>query len=190
MSGRESVQSDCIVAPRQETTEASDLSGETTFVPGPETEAEYRRALGCFGTGVTVVTHMTENGPIAMTANSFASVSLDPPLVLWCAAYRSRRHALFAQARHYAIHVMRDDQLHLARHFARRGHDFSVADWTPNAEGQPVLSDSLASFECVRDAVHPVGDHSIIVGHVLRCSVHPGSGLLFKRGQYGGFSDL
>ncbi|WP_332872504.1 flavin reductase family protein [Pontibaca salina] len=166
------------------------MISEDTFIPRLESQTAYREALGCFGTGVTVVTHMTDTGPLAMTANSFASVSLDPALVLWCAAHRSARHALFAKARNYVIHIMDESQLPLARHFSRTGHDFTDIEWSKNPEGQPVLADSLARFECELEAVYPGGDHSIILGKVVRFAVRPGSGLIFKRGQYGGFSDL
>lgn len=178
------------MAPTPKIDKARDVTPENTLIPGPDSQAAYREALGCFGTGVTVVTHMTETGPLAMTANSFASVSLDPALVLWCAAHRSARHALFAQARNYVIHIMDEGQLPLARHFARTGHDFTGVDWFQNPEGQPVLASSLARFECQLDAVYPAGDHSIILGKVTRFALRAGSGLIFKRGQYGGFSDL
>lgn len=178
------------MAPTPETGKACDVTPENIFIPGTHSQTAYREALGCFGTGVTVVTHMTDTGPIAMTANSFASVSLEPPLVLWCAARSSARHPLFVQADHYVIHIMDQAQLPLARHFARTAHDFEGIDWSRNPEGQPVLNDCLARFECARDAVYPAGDHSIIIGRVARFAVRPGSGLIFKRGQYGGFSDL
>lgn len=163
---------------------------ETSFVPGPETARAFRDALGCYGTGVTVVTTMTCDGPLAMTANSFASVSLDPPLVLWCPAKASLRHDAFADARHYNIHVMAEDQHNVAHGFARSGTRFDLIDWTPGSNGQPVLRGCLARFECHRTALHDAGDHSIILGHVDKASHRDGRGLIFKRGQYGGFSGL
>lgn len=163
---------------------------DTSFVPGPDTTRAYRDALGCFGTGVTVVTTGTDTGPLAITANSFTSVSLDPPLVLWCAAKASPRHAGFAAARHYSIHVMGEEQQALALHFARSGRDFSDADWTPDGNGVPLLAGCLARFDCAATALHDAGDHSIIVGRVLRAMHRPGMGLMYKRGQYGGFAGL
>jgi len=160
---------------------------ETSFVPGPDTARAYRDALGCFGTGVTVVTAMTVDGPMAITVNSFSSVSLTPPLILWCPDRSSPRHAAFVQATHFAVHVMAEDQLDLAVHFARDGRDFSVAEWEANAEGQPALPGCLARFDCARHAVHEAGDHSIVIGEVLLTTSRPGKGLMFKRGQYGGF---
>ena len=163
---------------------------ETTFIPGPDTARNFRDALGCFGTGVTVVTTMTRDGPLAITANSFAAVSLEPPLVLWCPAKASSRQAAFAAAQTYVIHVMSEDQHALAHGFARSGTEFDGVDWTPNAEGQPVLSNCLARFECSRTAIYDAGDHSIVLGHVDRAAHRDGQGLIFKRGQYGGFAGL
>lgn len=163
---------------------------ETRFAPGPDTARAFRDALGCYGTGVTVVTAMTDSGPLAMTANSFASVSLDPPLVLWCPAKTSGRHEAFTSVGRFAIHVMSETQQELARRFARDGSDFDGADWQPGPADVPYLSGCLAWFDCAREAVHDGGDHSIVVGRVLSAAYRPGLGLMFKRGQYGGFAGL
>ena len=178
------------MAPSAPDQQARRFMSDTTFIPGPDTSRTYRDALGCFGTGVTVVTTLTDNGPLAMTANSFASVSLDPAMVLWCAAKRSMRHDAFVAARDYAIHVMSEDQQNLALHFARTGCDFSQFDWKANENGLPILQGCLARFECRQTALHTAGDHSIIVGQVLKAAHRPGSGLMYKRGQYGGFAGL
>jgi len=161
---------------------------ETRFVPGPDTARAFRDALGCFATGVTVVTIATDEGPLAITANSFASVSLDPPLVLWCAARRSLRHDAFVAADRFAIHVMGAGQQTLAARFARSGHDFSTLDWEPDADGVPILAGCLARFDCRAEARHPGGDHTILLGRVLSAMHRPGQGLIYKRGQFGGFS--
>lgn len=160
---------------------------DTSFIPGPDMVRAYRDALGCFGTGVTVVTTMTPNGPLAITVNSFTSVSLDPPLLLWCPACSSLRHDTFVAAQHFAIHVMAEDQLLMAKHFAAHGEDFSPFSWAPNANGAPALEGVLARFDCRHYATHPAGDHSIILGQVDNVTTRPGKGLMFKRGQYGGF---
>ncbi len=160
---------------------------ETTFTPGPDSARDFRDALGCYGTGVTVVTTMSPDGPMGMTANSFASVSLDPALVLWSPAKTSRRHTIFANASHFAIHIMAEDQDALARHFAQQGDGFGAVDWHLSEENLPILDGCLARFECATDAVHDGGDHSIIVGRVIRAAHRPGRGLIFKQGQYGGF---
>lgn len=157
------------------------------FAPGPDTLLPFRRALGCYGTGVTVVTALTATGPLAMTANSFASVSLSPPLVLWCPAQASPRHDRLVTAPRFSIHVMAADQQDLARHFARHGDQFDGLDWTPGTDGTPHLAGCLARFDCTRHAVHPGGDHSIVLGQVNWVETRPGDGLMFKRGQYGAF---
>jgi len=161
---------------------------ETYFTPGPDTTRAFREALGCYGTGVTVVTASTPKGPMAITVNSFTSVSLDPALVLWCPAKTSARYAEFLSAQHYAIHVMAEDQHDVARGFAIDGLDFSVAGWSPSASGVPLLEGCLARFECTQHAVHDAGDHSIILGQVDAAMHRPGRGLIFKRGQYGDFA--
>lgn len=162
----------------------------TSFIPSTDTKAAYRAALGCFGTGVTVVTAMTETGPLAMTANSFVSVSLEPPLVLWCPAKSSRRHDVFTVTPRYMIHVMSEDQQEISSHFARTGDDFSTVDWAENDNGLPVLSGCLARFQCDLRNVHDAGDHSMVLGLVTRVWSRPGHGLMFKRGRYGGFAGL
>ncbi|PCJ05493.1 MAG: flavin oxidoreductase [Rhodobacteraceae bacterium] len=162
---------------------------ETSFIPGPETARAYRTALGCFGTGVTVVTTMTPRGPLAITANSFTSVSMDPPLLLWCPAKSSLRHNAFVNAKDFTIHVMAEDQLDMAKHFSRNGEGFDAVDWQPNAAGTPTLPDCLARFECRHFACHPGGDHSILIGEVLEATTRPGQGLIFKHGLYGGFQE-
>lgn len=161
---------------------------ETSFAPGPDTARAFREALGCFGTGVTVVTANGANGPVAMTANSFASVSLDPPLVLWCPAKSSLRHDTFVSAHEFAIHIMSEDQQDIASHFARTGDDFEGLRWKPSPNDVPLLDGCLARFECSHHTCHDGGDHSIVLGKVHRASHRPGNGLMFKRGQFGGFS--
>jgi len=158
------------------------------FTPGAGNERAYRDALGQFATGVTVVTAMSADGPVGMTANSFASVSLEPPLVLWSPAKASTRHRYFAAARHYTIHVLCADQRDLAQAFAASGHEgFARFDWEESAEGVPLLGSCLARFECRQQACHDAGDHDIIVGEVKRALLREGPPLLYVRGVYGGF---
>ncbi|MDE4172769.1 flavin reductase family protein [Phaeobacter sp. PT47_59] len=157
------------------------------FTPGPETQRAYRDALGCFATGVTVITTGTEQGPLAFTANSFSSVSMDPPLLMWCPAHASLRHDAFVAAERFSIHVMAEDQLDLAIHFARCGDDFTSVRWQQAEDGTPHLAGVLARFDCSAHASHPAGDHTIILGQVQRFATRPGKGLIFKQGLYGGF---
>lgn len=170
--------------------DGSMTSGDTmtkTFEPGSDPRA-FRDALGQFGTGVTVVTCESPAGPMGITANSFASVSLDPALVLWSPGRFSKRFETFCAAQFYAIHVLARDQLDMGGAFARDGLDFSVANWERSAEGVPVLNGCLARFECRKVAEHEGGDHAIIVGEVLRAGTGAGAPLIFAQGQYGGFA--
>ena len=160
-----------------------------SFRPGPETARAFRDALGCFGTGVTIVTCLTEDGPLAMTANSFSSVSLDPPLVLWSPAIASSRHDAFVAAPTFSVHVLAADQLPLARAFARDGRDFSHADWVETDHATPALPGAIARFDCHHHAAHGAGDHTIVLGRVEAAAYRPGAPLLFVRGSYGGFAD-
>lgn len=163
------------------------MEAEESFTPGPSNERRFRDALGKFATGVTVVTARGARGPIGITANSFASLSLDPPLVLWSPARASRRFAAFASAQHFAIHVLAADQLALGRHFAREGGNFDLPSLAFNPEGVPILAGCLARFECRRKAVHEGGDHAIVVGEVQRATVRDGPPLVFSAGRYGDF---
>jgi flavin reductase (DIM6/NTAB) family NADH-FMN oxidoreductase RutF len=159
------------------------------FEPGPDTQLDFRRALGRFATGVTIVTCQSPLGPLGITANSFASVSLDPPLVLWSPAKSSARFVAFTTAEHYAIHVMAEDQVETCLRFTQTGDDWDGIAWECGPNDVAVLTDCLARFDCVRHAVHDGGDHAIIVGRVT--SVRRGRGgrpLLFADGTYGRFA--
>lgn len=147
----------------------------------------FRDALGRFATGVTVVTIQGADGPMGFTANSFASLSLDPALVLWSLARSSRRFAYFAGARHYAIHILGQDHADLPTRFSRSGQGFDGLDWLPNEEGVPILPGALARFDCAQHATHDGGDHLIIVGQVLRLALEEGEPLVFAKGRYGRF---
>ena len=158
----------------------------TRFTPGPDTGQLMRAALGRFVTGVTVVTAPTPAGPIGITANSFTSVSLDPPLVLWCPARASRRFPHFAAAGHFAIHVLGAGQFDVACQFASGAGGFEAEDHSP--EGVPLLPGALARFDCALHAAHDGGDHSIIVGRVVRAELREGAPLVFSGGDYGQFA--
>lgn len=159
-----------------------------SITPGPDNARSYREVLGRFATGVTVVTAAGPNGPMAITANSFSSVSLDPALVLWCPAKSSRRYDIFCAAERFAIHVLADDQLGVAKHFARSGDDFAAADWHDGPDGLPMLNHFAARFTCSRHAVHDAGDHAIVVGRVEQADLGPSKPLIFANGAYGDFT--
>ncbi|MBB4000607.1 flavin reductase family protein [Aureimonas pseudogalii] len=161
---------------------------EHRFVPDAQNTRPLRNALGAFTTGVTVVTARGDAGPIGMTVNSFASVSLDPPLILWSPAKTSSRHGVFTAAPHFAVHVLGVDQDDLTRRFTRGGMGFDELDWQENAEGVPVLAGTIARFECARASLHDAGDHTIVLGCVLRAAHREGEPLCFSRGVFGRFS--
>lgn len=160
------------------------------FVPGPDTSRQFRDALGGFATGVTLVTIQSADGPMGFAANSFAAVSLDPPLVLWSPAKSARRFPHYAAAEHYSIHILPFGALDWLQRFARDGAGFTGLSFSCNAEGVPVLEEALARFDCRRHAAHDGGDHTIIVGEVLRAAYRGGEALIFAQGRYGGFRPL
>jgi flavin reductase (DIM6/NTAB) family NADH-FMN oxidoreductase RutF len=159
--------------------------------PDPTDPRLLRDALGQFATGVTVVTACECTGeahPVGMTVNSFASVSLSPALVLWSAARSSMRHAHFTQTPAFAVHVLRDDQEAIARRFTKRGDGFDGLPYTLNADGVPLLEGMLARFECITEARHDGGDHTIIIGRITRFSMAAqGAPLVFAKGEFGRF---
>lgn len=158
-------------------------SQASSFVPDPQNGRQLRDAFGRFATGVTVVTARGPLGCAAITANSFASVSLDPPLVLWSPARDSARYALFAAADHYAIHVLTADQQDLAWAVARDRAALDAHGLDDNPEGVPVLDRCLARFDCRRFALHEAGDHAIVIGEVLRATLSHGEPLAFFGGR-------
>lgn len=160
---------------------------EIQFAPEDNLRA-FRDALGRFATGVTVVTCAGPDGPMGFTANSFAAVSLDPPLVLWSPAKSSSRFVHYAQAQHYAIHVLDADHAGWVARFGRDGAGFHGLSHELSAEGVPVIHGALARFDCAQHASHDGGDHLIVVGRVLRAAYRDGAPLVFSQGGYGRFS--
>ena len=160
-----------------------------SFVPDAQNAYQYRQALGRFGTGVTIVTVQAEYGPVGLTVNSFASVSLDPPLILWSIANSSGRRPVFEHADRFAVNVLHKDQAELAGQFSRCADDFSPHLWAQDGQSTsaPVLSDALACFECSRRIVYDGDDHTIIVGRVEKATLNEGEPLLFFNGQFGSF---
>jgi len=148
---------------------------------------EFRAALGMFATGVTIVTARTAEGQvIGLTANSFNSVSLEPPLVLWSLAQAAASLPAFRAGSHYAINVLAADQKALAERFAMKGADrWAGVGFTEGACGAPLLDGAAAAFECFNRSRYDEGDHVIFVGEVERCTWRPGaSPLLFHGGRF------
>ena len=158
-----------------------------SFDPAQADGRAFREALGRFGTGVTVVTCATPDGPLGITANSFASLSLDPPLVMWAPAKSSSRYPFFMAAPHFAIHVMAREQFDACKGFARSGDAFAGLDWAHGPHAVPLIDGCLSRLECDAQASHDGGDHSIVIGRVTRVTTRPGTPLLFFGGEYGTF---
>ena len=149
--------------------------------------ADFRAALGMFATGVTIVTARTADGTlVGLTANSFNSVSLSPPLVLWSLSQRATSMAAFAQGSHYAINILGAEQQALALRFASPGVDrFADLDFAHGVCGAPLLAGAVASFECFNRSRYAEGDHVIFVGEVEHCTYRCGaSPLLYHGGRF------
>lgn len=158
------------------------------FAPDPANSRLLRDAFGKFATGVTVVTCAGTDGPLCITANSFSSISLDPPLVMWAPGKASRRFPLFRAAEHYAIHVLAADQADLCWTCSREAGALERFDHTTSEAGVPLIPGCLARFECTRVACHEAGDHVIVVGQVDRAEMRDGDALAFYAGTFGQFA--
>lgn len=152
--------------------------------------ARFRQVLGHFCSGVTIVTASEAGEPVGFTAQSFSSVSLDPPLVLVCPAKSSSSWPRMRVTGAFCINILAEDQEALCRSFATRGADkFAGVGWSPSsATGSPVLDGALAWIDCRLETEHDAGDHTIVVGRVVDLDVADGGRpLLFYRGGYGRF---
>ncbi len=150
-----------------------------------EDHRAFRRCLGQFSTGVTVVTTIAGGKPVGVTANSFSSVSMEPPLILWSIAKSSKSFLPFKEAQNFAVNILGVEQVDLSQRFATSAEDkFEGIDWHAGSVGAPILPDILALLECDTEAAHEGGDHVILVGRVKRYSRYPGNALLYSQGRY------
>ena len=151
------------------------------------TVRELRDAFGQFGTGVTVITAVGHRGePVGITANSMTSVSLDPPLLLWCLANKSSSTGAFAWHRRFNVHFLAEDQEDLAMQYARPSHEkFEAGNGEDEPEEPAKLEGVLARLECQVEALYPGGDHVIILGRVLGFERFDRRPLLFHGGKFG-----
>ena len=152
---------------------------------GPDAAA-FRRALGCFVTGVTVVTARDADGvPHGFTANSFTSVSLDPPLVLVCVGHEVEGFDVYRRCSEFAINVLGDSQRAISDRFATEHPDrFADVRWREGSHGLPILENCVASLVCVSWRRFEAGDHTILVGRVLECEDSTDRPLAYWRGSY------
>jgi flavin reductase (DIM6/NTAB) family NADH-FMN oxidoreductase RutF len=156
---------------------------------GPTIEQHhFRRVCGKYATGITIVTVLDSLGaPQGMTANSFTSVSLTPPLILVCIESRSSMLAHFHPATRFAMNVLGEQHKDLSTRFARTGLDrFDGVDWTPGQTGVPILSDMLATLECVVTQMVHAGDHVVVIGEALHASWQEGRPLIYFDSGYRG----
>lgn len=159
----------------------------TDAVPNPDDAARFRKALGRFATGVTVITTRTEDGKLeGVTSNSFASVSLDPPLVLWSLRRQAPSLPSFVAAGRFAVNILAATQVALSRHFATpSANKFEGVAHEAGPHGCPLLADCLARFECITERLVEAGDHLIFIGRVERHMHQDGVPLLYSAGGYG-----
>lgn len=146
---------------------------------------QLRNALGQFTTGVAIVTAPGDDaGPVGMTINSFASVSLEPALVSWCIDRRAASYETFVNARHFGITVLAENQAELAMRFAARGAD-KFRDIETGGDAAPVVAGGCAWFECELFRSIPLGDHTMIIGEIREFAYYPVAPLVFSGGSFG-----
>jgi flavin reductase (DIM6/NTAB) family NADH-FMN oxidoreductase RutF len=150
---------------------------------------DFRLALGTYATGVTIITAMAADGkPYGLTCNSFASVSLNPPLVLWSLGMFSQGLPIFQNASHFAVNVLGASQQALATQFSKPSVDkFAGVAWTPGLGNAPLLANCVAHFQCRAASRYYGGDHVIFLGAVEAYTYSRQEPLLFARGGYGRF---
>ena len=148
-----------------------------------------RQTLGKFATGITVVTCCAADGrACGITANSFSSVSLEPPLVLWNIAKSSNSLQAYLDASHFAIHILDDQQEDVSRHFAKTDHkSFEQIEYSISDDQVPILEGGLARLDCRTDRVIDAGDHYIIIGEVISHEARDGAPLMYYNGDYARF---
>ena len=153
---------------------------------------ELRRAFGLFATGVTVITAVgPDQEPVGITANSLASVSLDPPLLLWCIANKSSNLPAFIPGRAFAVHVLAESQRDMALHFAKSGRTkFEVDSSWRLKPYPPRIAGALARFDCAVESVLSAGDHSIVLGRIANFESGQVAPLLFHGSQFGRFEGI
>ena len=166
-----------------------DPANELASDHSPIDPRDFRDALGSYATGVTIITAAgADNKPYGLTCNSFTSVSLNPPLVLWSLVLYSSSLSIFQNATHFAVNVLGASQRELANKFAKSSDDkFTGVDWRPGLGNAPLLTDSIANFQCRSVNRYYGGDHVIFLGAVEAYSYTQKEPLLFARGSYGRF---
>lgn len=149
--------------------------------------ALFKELMGNYPTGVTVVTTVDENGtPLGLTVNSFASVSIDPLMILWSIDKRVSSYEPFTKADKFAVHVLADDQGDICSLFAMKGTDrFGSCEWKTSEHGLPIISGALGVLQCKTHQVVEAGDHSILIGEVIDIVSEQKDPLLYHRRKFG-----
>jgi 3-hydroxy-9,10-secoandrosta-1,3,5(10)-triene-9,17-dione monooxygenase reductase component len=151
-------------------------------------QARFREVLGHFATGITIVTATDEGQPVGFSCQSFAALSLDPPMVILAPAKSSTSWPRIARAGSFCVNILGEHQEAVCRAFAVSGGDkFDGVDWTPGVTGSPLIDGSLATVECTLGAIYEGGDHELVTGHVVDMEIGKGSPLIFYRSGFGRF---
>lgn len=145
----------------------------------------FRRCLGRYPTGVTVITARHGDNLVGMTVNSFASVSLDPPLILWSIRRESKQAEAYRNAEHFAVNMLAHDQMQVSQWFGKGlPEKFGLVSWEAGLGGAPLIHGALAQLECERVSVQEAGDHLILIGEVKQYAHFDGKPLTFSNGEY------
>ncbi len=151
-------------------------------------QARFREVLGHFATGITIVTASEDGVPVGFSCQSFAALSLDPPMVILAPAKSSTSWPRIAEAGAFAVNILAEHQEAICLNFAVSGGDkFDGVAWTAGTTGAPLIKGSLATIECTLGAIYEGGDHELVTGHVVAMEVGSGSPLIFYRSGFGRF---
>ena len=151
-------------------------------------QSRFREALGHFATGITIVTATDAGEPVGFSCQSFAALSLDPPMVILAPAKTSTSWPRIARAGSFCVNILGEHQEAVCRAFAVSGGDkFDGIDWSPGVTGAPVITGSLAVVECTLGTIYEGGDHELVTGHVVTMEIGEGSPLIFYRSGFGRF---
>jgi flavin reductase (DIM6/NTAB) family NADH-FMN oxidoreductase RutF len=151
-------------------------------------QARFREVLGHFATGITIVTALEESIPVGFSCQSFAALSLEPPMVILAPAKSSTSWPRIARAGSFCVNILGEHQEAVCRAFAVSGGDkFDGVGWTPGVTGSPLIDGSLATVECTLGAIYEGGDHELVTGHVVDMEIGKGSPLIFYRSGFGRF---
>tara|TARA_Y100000590_G_scaffold458649_1_gene613798 strand:- start:3668 stop:4129 length:462 start_codon:yes stop_codon:yes gene_type:complete len=148
-------------------------------------QKDLRNALGCFATGVTIITTSDQdNKPVGLTINSFTSLSLEPPLIIWSISKNAPSYEAFKYKKQFIVNVLSSDQGNLVKIFSTPSNDkFINVNWDMNDQGLPYIKECVANFECIIHSVYPGGDHQVLIGKVVKYQYNDRKPLIMSRGK-------